>query len=99
MSALLDGDRQGERIVVYTTGYCPYCTSAKALLARKGVRYREVDVSDDGARRADLVRATGRRTVPQIFIDGKPVGGSDDLHALERSGALDRLLEAAPSGA
>ncbi len=79
-------------VKVYVTDYCPYCTRAKGLLTRKGVPFTEIDVSDDPKTRAWLVTATGRRTVPQIFIDGKAVGGSDDLHALERSGELDRLL-------
>ncbi len=79
-------------VKVYVTDYCPYCTRAKGLLKRKGVPFTEVDVSDDPEARAWLVSATGMRTVPQIFIDGKPVGGSDDLHALDRTGELDKLL-------
>lgn len=79
-------------VKVYVTDYCPYCTRAKGLLKRKGVPFTEVDVSDDPEARAWLVSATGMRTVPQIFIDGKPVGGSDDLHALDRAGELDKLL-------
>ncbi len=83
-------------VKVYVTDYCPYCTRAKGLLRRKGVAFTEIDVSDDDATRRWLVETTGRRTVPQIFIDGRPVGGSDDLHALDRSGELDRLLGRAP---
>jgi glutaredoxin 3 len=79
-------------VKVYVTDYCPYCTRAKGLLTRKGVAFTEIDVSDDPETRAWLVSTTKMRTVPQIFIDGKPVGGSDDLHALERSGQLDKLL-------
>jgi glutaredoxin 3 len=79
-------------VEVYVTGYCPYCVRAKGLLKRKGVPFTEIDVTDDSAKRAWLVEATGRRTVPQIFINGVPVGGSDDLHALDREGRLDALL-------
>ncbi len=77
---------------IYTTTYCPYCTAAKRLLDAKKVAYEEIDVTDDDAARAELVRRTGRRTVPQIFIGDKSVGGFDDIAALERSGELDRLL-------
>lgn len=83
-------------VTVYVTPWCPYCVRAKGLLKRKGVAFTEVDVSDDPARRAWLVQATGQQTVPQIFINDRPVGGCDDLHALDRAGTLDTLL-AAPS--
>ena len=86
-----------ERVVVYTTTYCPYCDRAKALLKHKGIAFREVDVSDNAGKRKWLVDTTGRRTVPQIFIDDQDIGGSDDLRALERSGELDRLLAAPPA--
>lgn len=79
-------------VQVYVTTYCPYCVRAKGLLNRKKVAFTEVNVDDDPAKRAWLVEATGQRTVPQIFIDGKSVGGSDDLHDLERRGELDKLL-------
>ncbi len=80
-------------VTVYTTSYCPYCDRAKALLRKRDVPFEEVDVTEDAGKRAWLVSASGgRRTVPQIFIDGKPVGGSDDLHALDRSGELEALL-------
>ena len=79
-------------VTVYVTNYCPYCVRAKGLLDRKKVPYTLIDVSLDHDKREWLVGATGRRTVPQIFIDGKPVGGSVELHALERSGELDKLL-------
>lgn len=79
-------------VKVYVTDYCPYCTRAKGLLKRKGVAFTEIDVSADPEARAWLVSTTGMRTVPQIFIDGKSVGGSDDLHALDRAGELDKLL-------
>lgn len=80
-------------VEIYTTPTCGYCAMAKRLLQRKGVTYREIDVSADPSLRAAMVqRADGRRTVPQIFIGPVHVGGSDDLHALERAGKLDALL-------
>lgn len=84
-------------VQIYLTTYCPYCVRAKALLNRKGVAFKEFDVEDDAPKRKWLVEVTGQRTVPQIFIDGKSVGGCDDLHALDRSGELDRLLGRSPS--
>ena len=78
---------------IYTTPICPYCAMAKRLLDRKGVSYKEIDVSRDPALRQAMVqRAHGRRTVPQIFIGDVHVGGSDDLHALDHAGKLDPLL-------
>ena len=79
-------------VEVYVTSYCPYCVRAKTLLNKKGVAFKEIDVSDDPAKRKWLLQASGQRTVPQIFIGGKPVGGSDDLAALDRAGKLDALL-------
>ncbi|MFO1128962.1 MAG: glutaredoxin 3 [Rhodospirillales bacterium] len=80
-------------IDIYTSPFCPYCHRAKALLSKKGVAFREIDVTDVvGARKEMEERAPGARTVPQIFIDGRPIGGSDELAALDRKGELDRLL-------
>lgn len=80
-------------IEVYSSLWCPFCARAKALLDRKGVAYREIDVDrDPNLRQQMMQRAGGRRTVPQIFVDGRHVGGSDDLAALERAGELDALL-------
>ena len=80
-------------VEIYTTRWCPYCHMAKALLKRKGVAFREIDVTrDPQLRHAMTERAHGRYTVPQIFIGATHVGGSDDLHALERAGKLDALL-------
>lgn len=80
-------------VEIYTTRWCGYCQAAKALLGRKGVNFTEIDVSADPARRDEMVkRASGKQTVPQIFIGPTHIGGSDDLHALERSGKLDPLL-------
>jgi glutaredoxin 3 len=80
-------------ITMYTTGWCPYCARARALLTRKGASWTEVDVEAEPARRAEMVeRSGGRRSVPQIFIGDRHIGGSDDLHDLDRSGGLDPLL-------
>ena len=80
-------------VEIYTTPTCPYCIAAKRLLAQKSVPYTEVDVSRDPSVRAVMTkRANGGRTVPQIFIGGQHVGGSDDLHDLERRRKLDALL-------
>ena len=79
-------------ITIYTTPYCPYCHAAKALLKKKGVAFAEIDVQDAGLRQQMMIRANGRRTVPQIFIGETHVGGSDDMHELDRRGELDPLL-------
>lgn len=80
-------------VEIYTSKVCPYCVRAKDLLKRKGVSYQEYSVDSDDAKREEmLARANGKRTVPQIFINGVHVGGSDDLHALESKGELDRML-------
>ena len=82
-------------IEVYTKAFCPYCSRAKALLGEKGAAFQEIDVTMDRAGFDAMVeRAHGRRTVPQIFIDGRHIGGSDDLAALEAGGKLDALLAA-----
>jgi glutaredoxin 3 len=79
-------------VVVYTTSMCWYCNQAKALLQRKGIPFQEIDVSRDAELREEVMRRTGRRTVPQIFVGERAIGGFDDLSALERSGELDGLL-------
>lgn len=84
------------KIEIYTTPICPYCARAKGLLEDKGVSFEEIDVfMDVGQRETMRSRAGGRNTVPQIFIDGKHIGGCDDLVALERAGRLDPLLKSA----
>jgi glutaredoxin 3 len=81
---------------MYCTASCPYCQAADRLLARKGVQEIErVRVDLEPARRAEMVQKSGRRTVPQIWIGGRHVGGSDELHDLEHSGELDQLLSKA----
>lgn len=82
-------------VEIYTTPTCPFCLAAKRLLDSKGVAFREIDVSKDPAdREAMTQRANGKRSVPQIFIGDRHVGGSDDLHELDRNGELDPLLAA-----
>jgi glutaredoxin 3 len=82
-------------VTIYTTMFCPYCHRAKRLLEAKGVEYKEIEVDVvPGARKEMMQRAAGRHTVPQVFIDGRHVGGCDDLHALDRAGGLDPLLAA-----
>ena len=81
-------------VEIYTAPTCGYCQAAKALLRKKGVNYTEIDVSRDPDLRADMTkRAGGSRTVPQIFIRGKHIGGCDDLHELDYEGGLDPLLQ------
>ena len=81
------------RVLMYCTDSCPYCQAADRLLAKKGVAEVErVRVDLEPARRDEMVRKSGRRTVPQIWIGGRHVGGSDELHELEDSGQLDQLL-------
>ena len=83
------------KIDIYTKFGCGYCARAKRLLGEKGVDYNEYDVTMGGAKKDEMLeRAPGARTVPQIFIGDTHVGGSDELHALEREGKLDALLEA-----
>ena len=83
------------KIEMYTTPFCPFCVRAKALLKRKGADFEEIDVTMvPGARDEMLRRSGGRRTVPQIFIGGDGIGGSDELYALDSHGELDRLLSA-----
>ena len=82
-------------VTIYTTSYCPYCRAATALLGKKKIAFTEVDVTGDDAARAELVsKSAGRRTVPQVFIDGQSIGGYDELAALDRAGRLDELLHA-----
>jgi glutaredoxin 3 len=87
-------------VLVYTTGYCPYCTQAKRLLTKKKAPFTEVGVDDRADLRSWLASTSGQKTVPQIFINGKSVGGFSELDALDRKGELDRLLaEGPPAGA
>ncbi len=80
------------RVQVYTTTFCFYCVRAKSLLKQRQIPFEEIDVSNDPAKRAWLVAATRMKTVPQIFIDGEGIGGSDELAAMDRSGELGRRM-------
>jgi glutaredoxin 3 len=80
------------KIEIYTTPWCGYCARAKGLLEQKGAAYSEMDVMEDAAKRAEMRERSKRSTVPQIFINGEHIGGSDELADLERAGKLDALL-------
>jgi len=80
-------------VELYTAPFCPYCTRARVLLERKGAAFIDIDITEEPGRRAEMVRRAGGRTsVPQIFIDGEHIGGSDELVALDRAGGLDAKL-------
>ncbi|MBV8534828.1 MAG: glutaredoxin 3 [Alphaproteobacteria bacterium] len=86
------------KVEIYASPFCGYCARAKSLLSRKGVDYIEYDVTADSAKRDEMVeRAAGATTVPQIFIDGNPIGGCDELHALDGAGRLDPMLAGRPA--
>jgi glutaredoxin 3 len=80
-------------IVVYLTGWCPYCSRARALLDSKGAKFEVIDIEERPEARAQMMARSGRRTVPQIFIGDTHVGGCDDLYALDAAGGLDPLLK------
>lgn len=81
------------KVIIYSSTYCPYCVRAKALLRKKGLEFTEILIDNDDNIREDMIEKTQRRTVPQIFINDHHVGGCDDLYALESTGELDKLLE------
>ena len=83
------------KVLMYLTASCPFCQSADRLLQQKGVAVEKIRVDLEPARRAEMIQKSGRRTVPQIWINGLHIGGCDDLYALERAGELDPLLKAA----
>lgn len=80
-------------VYMYSTASCPYCERARQLLRQKSVDFSEIRIDDHPEKRAEMIEKSNRRTVPQIFINEQPIGGSDDLHALEQSGQLDKLLQ------
>jgi glutaredoxin 3 len=80
------------KVEVYSSAHCPYCVMAKQLLERKGVSYQEIKIDVDPAKRQEMMKKSKQRTVPQIFINDKPIGGYTDMVALERSKRLDELL-------
>ena len=79
-------------VIVYTTPFCPYCVRAIRLLEKKGVPFTDIDVMGNPELRREMEARSGGYTVPQIFIDGEPIGGSDELVAFERAGELDEML-------
>ena len=79
-------------VTMYATGWCPYCQRARELMETKGLVINEINVDEEAARRAEMLARSGRRTVPQIFIGDRHIGGCDDLVALDGSGELDRLI-------
>lgn len=79
-------------VTLYSTAICPYCVRAKQLLERKGIAFTEIRVDENPDQRDEMITKSGRRTVPQIFINGQAIGGCDDLYALDKSGQLDTLL-------
>lgn len=81
------------QVVIYTKNYCPYCARAKHLLTRKGIAFEEIEVTFNPEGQQEMIARSGRRTVPQIFIDGAHIGGSDDLAEAERNGDLDHLAD------
>jgi len=83
------------KIIIYTTHYCPYCVHAKQLLERKNLSYDEINVEDNDALRQEMMDKSQRRTVPQIFINERYIGGYDDLKALDDTGELDKIIHAA----
>ena len=82
-------------VTVYVSGWCPYCERAKGLLNQKNVAFSEINVEDEPRFREEMMARSKRRTVPQIFIGDKHIGGCDDLFELDRSGELDRLIQGA----
>lgn len=80
-------------ITMYMTGWCPYCTRARALLEKKGLEFQAIDVDETDGMRAEMIARSGRRTVPQIFIGDRHIGGCDELVALDESGGLDGLIQ------
>ncbi|HEY0684462.1 MAG TPA: glutaredoxin 3 [Steroidobacter sp.] len=89
-------EQNGSEIVMYSTAWCGYCQRARNLLERKGASYREIKIDEDTKEREVMMQRSGRRTVPQIFIGDRHVGGYDDLAALDRAGELDKLLAQLP---
>ena len=85
------------RVEVYTTPMCPYCVAAKRLLKERGIPYAEFDIAQDDMLRADVMQRSGQRTVPQIFIDGRSIGGFEELRGLDAAGELDSLRESPAS--
>jgi glutaredoxin 3 len=82
------------QVVMYVTGWCPYCARARSLLESKGVAFEEIDIEAVPGARGEMMARSGRSSVPQIFIGGKHIGGSDELQELDATGRLDQMLKA-----
>jgi glutaredoxin 3 len=82
----------GPAVTIYSSAWCGYCMRAKALLDSRGIAYREIDVDGNRALREEMIARSGRRTVPQVFVGGQHIGGSEELAAAAQSGELDRLI-------
>lgn len=80
------------KVIIYTRDWCGFCDAAKSLLSEKGVKFEEIDLGENPEKLKEMIEKSNRRTVPQIFIDGKSVGGFDDINALNQDGELDKLL-------
>lgn len=80
-------------VIMYSTGYCPYCTRARELLNRKNIPFTDIRIDAHPELREEMILKSGNRTVPQIFINGQAIGGCDELHALEAQGKLNELLK------
>jgi glutaredoxin 3 len=80
------------QVLIYVKSWCPYCDRARALLKAKGLSFQEIDIESQPEQRDEMIRRSGRRTVPQIFIGSRHIGGSDDIHELDAAGGLDPLL-------
>ncbi len=92
-NVIIQPQKNMSQTIIYTKGYCPFCVKAKKLLDKKGIVYQEIDIEkDEQARQHMLDNSNGRKTVPQIFINGTHVGGCDDLYELEERGQLDNLI-------
>jgi glutaredoxin 3 len=87
--------REQPVVTMYISDWCPYCQRAKSLLTQKQIVFNEINVEEDAKSRDEMIARSNRRTVPQIFIGDKHVGGCDELYALDRSGELDRLIQGA----
>ena len=87
-----DSQNPKPKVVLYGTAFCPYCLAARMLLKKKGVDFEDISVSGDDGLRNKMEQLSGGRTVPQIFIDDKPIGGFDDMNKLDREGQLDEML-------
>ncbi len=98
MTVRYPGDSKAP-VFMYTTTWCPFCMRARDLLKRKGVEFDDLNLDEHPEMRGEMITLSGRRTVPQIWVGGQHVGGSDDLHALDAAGRLDAMIDAARRGA